>query len=56
MLDLQAAFERVYIGGRYARRVRYDQPCDPPMSPEQQSWAEERIRAFRSARPDIFPT
>ena len=56
MLDLQAAFEQVYIGGRYARRVRYDQPCDPPMSPEQQSWAEERIRAFRLARPDIFPT
>ena len=56
VLDLQAAFEHVYIGGRDARRVRYDQPCDPPLSPERQSWAEERIGAFRSARPDIFPS
>ena len=56
VLDLQAAFEQVYIGGRDARRIRYDQPCDPPLSPEQQAWADERIKAFRSARPDMFPS
>lgn len=55
VLDLQAAFEHVYIGGRYARRIRYDQPCDPSLTPKQQSWAEEQIRAFRLARPELFP-
>ena len=55
-VELQAAFEHVYIGGRYARRIRYDRPCDPPLTPEEQGWAEERIRAFRLARPDLFPT
>ena len=55
VLDLQAAFEHVYVGGRYAHRIRYDQPCDPPLTPEEQGWAGERILAFRLARPDIFP-
>jgi hypothetical protein len=54
-LDLQAAFEQVYIEGRYWRRIRYDQKCKPRLSSKNQAWADERITAFRTARPDLFP-
>ena len=30
-LDLQVAFEQVYVDGRYWRRVRYDQKCKPSL-------------------------
>ena len=56
VLDLQAALEHVYVIGRYARRIRYEQPCDPPLSPAEQAWAQERIVAFRSARADVIPS
>jgi len=49
-LDLQAALEQVYLDGRYGRRIRYDQPCEPPLSPEDQSWADERIATLRSSQ------
>jgi hypothetical protein len=48
-LDLQAALEQVYVEGRYGRRIRYDQPCEPALSSNDQSWANEQIAAFRSA-------
>jgi len=54
-LDVQAALEQVYSEGRYARRIRYDRPCDPPLTTDEQSWAGERIADFRSARPDLLP-
>jgi hypothetical protein len=54
-LDLQAALEQVYVDGRYWRRIRYDQKCKPRLAPQNQSWADERIAAFRSARPELFP-
>jgi hypothetical protein len=54
-LDLQAAFEQVYTEGRYWRRIRYDQKCKPRLSARDQAWADERITAFRTARPDLFP-
>ena len=49
VLDLQAALEHVYAIGRYARRIRYEEPCDPPLLPSEQAWAQERIAAFRPA-------
>jgi hypothetical protein len=55
-LDLQAAFEQVYVEGRSARRIRYEQKCKPKLSAEDQAWADERIAAFREARRDLFPT
>ena len=55
ILDLQAALEQVYGEGRYARRIRYDQKCKPRLKPKDQDWANERIAAFRTARPDLFP-
>jgi hypothetical protein len=50
-LDVQAALEQVYTEGRYARRVRYDEKCQPRLSAEDQAWADERIAAFRAPRP-----
>jgi hypothetical protein len=54
-LDLQAALERVYVDGRYWRRIRYDQKCKPRLAPQNQSWADEQVALFRTARPDLFP-
>jgi hypothetical protein len=53
-LDLQAALEQVHVEGRYARRIRYDEPCDPALAAADQAWAAECIAAFRAARPDLF--
>jgi hypothetical protein len=55
MLDLQAGLEQVHVEGRYARRIRYDDPCDPTLAAEDQAWAADRISGFRAARPDVFP-
>ncbi len=56
VLDVQAALEQVYVEGRYPRRVRYDQPCDPPLHAADQQWANERWAAYRAAHPELFPT
>jgi len=52
-LDLEEALEQVYADGRYGRRIRYDQPCEPALTVEDQTWANERIAAFRAARSDL---
>lgn len=54
-LDLQAALEKVYSDGRYMWRVRYHDPCEPPLSPEDQAWAQEQWAAYRTAHPELFP-
>lgn len=46
-LDIQAAVEQVYQEGRYGRRVRYHEACVPPLSAEDQGWADEIIRDGR---------
>jgi len=38
-LDLQAALAQVYGEGRYMRRLRYDEPCQPPLDEARQQWA-----------------
>jgi len=43
--DLQAVFTRTYDAAPYSRRLRNNEPCDPPLTPEQQSWAEGTLRA-----------
>jgi hypothetical protein len=43
--DLQPLLDRAYNSGRYADAVRYDRPPDPPLTPEQQAWAEGVLRA-----------
>jgi hypothetical protein len=43
-VDLQPLLDRCYDTGRYADEVRYDRPCDPPLTAEQQAWAEGVLR------------
>jgi hypothetical protein len=42
---LQTILDRCYDEAGYTRRVRYDRPCDPPLSDEQRAWAEGVLRA-----------
>jgi len=46
-LDLQAAVEQVHAEGRYVRRLRYAEPCNPALSPEDQAWADGQVAGFR---------
>jgi len=43
-LDIQEAFNRAFDQGRYASWLRYDREPVPPLSPEDQAWAAERLR------------
>jgi hypothetical protein len=54
-LVVQAALEQVYWDGRYMRRVRYAEPCEPALAPEDQAWASERWANYRAAHPEHFP-
>jgi hypothetical protein len=45
VLALQTALEREYEAGCFRDRLRYERPCEPRLSPEDQAWADERIRA-----------
>jgi hypothetical protein len=44
-LDIGAALEQAYEAGSYRDRIRYNAPCEPPLDPEDQAWANELIRA-----------
>jgi hypothetical protein len=54
-LSIQSALEHVYRASGYMLRVRYDEPCVPPLSPEDQEWASQRWAAYRREHPDLFP-
>jgi Protein of unknown function (DUF4058) len=54
-LTLQSALEHVYKAGGYALRVLYDEPCKPPLSPEDQEWASAQWQVYRRAHPEWFP-
>jgi len=43
-VNLQEALNRTYDEALYERRVRYGQPCDPALTPEQQTWANAILR------------
>jgi hypothetical protein len=43
-LDVQAVLERTYELGAYADRLAYDKPCQPPLAPEDQAWANRLIK------------
>lgn len=44
-VDLQPLFDRCYDTGLYARQVKYDRPPDPPLTADQQAWADSVLRA-----------
>lgn len=47
ILDVQAVLEQTYEAGSYRDRINYDEPCRPPLRPEDQAWANERIAEAR---------
>ncbi|MDY3559112.1 DUF4058 family protein [Gemmata sp. JC673] len=44
-VDLQPLLDRCYDSGKYAALADYREPCDPPLAPEPQAWAESVLRA-----------
>jgi hypothetical protein len=55
-LDLRPALERVYQDGSYLQRVKYDEPCEPPLPPADQAWATQQWQAYKAAHPELFPS
>ena len=49
VLDVQAVLAQTYEAGSYDKRLRYDQPCVPPLPAEDQAWADEMIRAVQQS-------
>ena len=43
-VDLQPLLDRAYDTGRYSKRAKYAQPCNPPLNTQQQTWAETILR------------
>jgi hypothetical protein len=43
-LNLQPFVEAIYARSRYARDIDYRRPLQPPLSPSEQAWLEERLR------------
>ncbi len=54
-LAIQSALEHAYQAGGYMLRVRYDEPCIPPLSANDQEWASAQWSAYRQAHPELFP-
>lgn len=44
-VDLQPLLDRAYDTGLYAELVDYTAPCHPPLTPEQQAWADGVLNA-----------
>ena len=44
-VELQPVFDRAYDESLFARRVNYRQPPNPPLTPEQQAWADAVLKA-----------
>ena len=44
-IALQPVLDRCYDAGLYSRRIRYSEPCDPPLGAEQRTWAEGVLKA-----------
>ncbi|MFN4033573.1 MAG: DUF4058 family protein, partial [Fimbriimonadales bacterium] len=44
-VDLQEALDRVYVEGRFDRKVDYTQPPPVPLSEEQQAWVQQTLQS-----------
>ena len=43
-LDIQPLVEAIYARSRYQRDIDYRQRLDPPLSPAETTWLEQRLR------------
>jgi hypothetical protein len=48
-LDLQAVFRAAYEPAYYDRRLKYDQPLEPPLHPADEAWVREAIDRARAS-------
>lgn len=48
-LPLLQVLTPVYDDGRHARRLRYAEPCNPPLSHDEQKWADEILASVRNS-------
>lgn len=44
MVELQPLLDQAYTNRRYGRQIQYGRPPVPPLTAEQQAWAEELLR------------
>ena len=44
-IELQPLFERTYDTGLYGEFMDFTEPCDPPLTAEQQDWTERILKA-----------
>lgn len=56
LLDLQAVLAKTYDAGVYRERLRYRKPCRPPLTPEEQAWADQLIAASEKATVNGAPS
>jgi len=49
-LDLQALLDRAYEAGDYADQLDYSRPCVSRLRPDDEVWAQERIREWQVRR------
>jgi hypothetical protein len=50
VLDIPTVLARTYEAGGYAERLNYALPCVPPLSPEEQAWADTLIHQATTCR------
>ncbi|WP_169977995.1 DUF4058 family protein [Tautonia rosea] len=50
-VPLQPVLEHTYNAGSYRERIAYDRPCIPPLSDEDQAWADALIRSANADAP-----
>jgi len=48
-LEIQGVLNQAYDAGSYRDRIDYRKPCTPPLTPEDQAWADELIRQAGAA-------
>ncbi|HUY32461.1 MAG TPA: DUF4058 family protein [Pirellulales bacterium] len=51
-LDVQAVLTQTYLASRYRGRLRYDAPCQPALSADDQVWARQQIEQAAEGRKD----
>ncbi|WP_152052604.1 DUF4058 family protein [Tautonia marina] len=50
-VPLQPVLDHTYNAGSYRERIAYDRPCVPPLSDDDQAWADALIRANPAEAP-----
>lgn len=50
-LALQPMVEAIYERSRYAQDIDYSRPLDPPLTPEQTAWLQERLSGAPPVKP-----